>query len=174
MRGRIKDLVGESGSSMIDSIAGSTPAPHLRSFLPHRQRLPLRRAGHEDRGTPRGSRRRLCTSTTFRGKRRVQGGRLKSPHTIEIPSFRQRQDSESLTGAVPKRCPGRQGQRRLDRLCAYGDPTHQLPRWPAFNPTDGPPWCSNNQSKVGERSIREHGWPCSAHEPDVNHRGVGF
>ncbi len=88
----------------------------------------------------------------------VQGGRLKSPHTIEIPfAFDNVQISRQLTGG------GADAMQLADRVsdawiafAHTGDPnTSKLPHWPAFNPAERPTMVINNQSKVVSDPIRE-------------------
>jgi para-nitrobenzyl esterase len=88
----------------------------------------------------------------------VEGGRLKSPHTIEIPfAFDNVQISKQLTGG------GADAMALADKVsdawiafARTGDPnTSKLPHWPAFNATDRPTMVINNQSKVVNDPIRE-------------------
>jgi para-nitrobenzyl esterase len=88
----------------------------------------------------------------------VQGGRLKSPHTMEIPfAFDNVQISRQLTGG------GADAMQLADRVsdawiafARTGDPnTSKLPHWPAFNPSERPTMVINNQSKVVSDPIRE-------------------
>jgi para-nitrobenzyl esterase len=88
----------------------------------------------------------------------VQGGRLKSPHTIEIPfAFDNVQISRQLTGG------GADAMALADKVsdawlafARTGDPnTPKLPHWPAFNPAERPTMVINNQSKVVGDPIRE-------------------
>jgi para-nitrobenzyl esterase len=88
----------------------------------------------------------------------VQGGRLKSPHTIEIPfAFDNVQISRQLTGG------GADAMALADKLsdtwiafARTGDPnTPKLPHWPAFNAAERPTMVINNQSQVVGDPIRE-------------------
>jgi para-nitrobenzyl esterase len=88
----------------------------------------------------------------------VQGGRLKSPHTIEIPfAFDNVQISKQITGG------GADAMALADKVsdtwiafARTGDPnTSKWPNWPAFNATERPTMVINNQSKVVSDPIRE-------------------
>jgi para-nitrobenzyl esterase len=88
----------------------------------------------------------------------VESGRLKSPHTIEIPfAFDNIQISKQITGG------GADAMALADKVsdawiafARTGDPnTSKLPQWPAFNAKDRPTMVINNQSKVVSDPIRE-------------------
>jgi para-nitrobenzyl esterase len=88
----------------------------------------------------------------------VEGGRLKSPHTIEIPfAFDNVQISRQLTGG------GADAMALADKVsdawiafARTGDPnTPKLPHWPAFNANERPTMVINNQSQVVGDPIRE-------------------
>jgi para-nitrobenzyl esterase len=94
----------------------------------------------------------------FRWETPVQGGRLKSPHTIEIPfAFDNVKISASLTGG------GAEAMALADKMseawiafARTGDPnTPKLPRWPRFNANDRPTMVFNNESRVVNDPIRE-------------------
>jgi len=88
----------------------------------------------------------------------VEGGRLHSPHTIEIPfAFDNVQISRGLTGG------GADAMALADKVsdawiafARTGDPnTPKLPHWPGFNAAERPTMVINNQSKVVGDPIRE-------------------
>jgi para-nitrobenzyl esterase len=88
----------------------------------------------------------------------VDGGRLKSPHTIEIPfAFDNVKIASSLTGG------GAEAVALADKVsdawiafARTGDPnTPKLPRWPAFNASDRPTMVFNTESAVQHDPIRE-------------------
>lgn len=94
----------------------------------------------------------------FRWETPVDGGRLKSPHTMEIPfAFDNVKISARLTGGGPEAMT--LADRVSDTWIAFartGDPnTPKLPHWPAFNATDRPTMVINNASKVENDPIRE-------------------
>jgi para-nitrobenzyl esterase len=93
----------------------------------------------------------------FRWESPVDGGRLKSPHTIEIPFAFDNIKASRLTSSSPD------AQALADKVsdawiafARKGDPnTSKLPRWPSFNPKDRPTMVFNNESKVENDPIRE-------------------
>jgi len=94
----------------------------------------------------------------FRWETPVDGGRLKSPHTIEVPfAFDNVKISASLTGG------GAEAMALADKVSSAwiafartGDPnTPKLPHWPKFNAQDRPTMVFNNVSKVENDPIRE-------------------
>ena len=93
----------------------------------------------------------------FRWESPVDGGRLKSPHTIEIPFAFDNVKSSRLTSGSPA-APAL-ADKVSDAWIAFarkGDPnTPKLPRWQAFNPKDRPTMVFNNQSTVENDPIRE-------------------
>jgi para-nitrobenzyl esterase len=94
----------------------------------------------------------------FRWETPVQGGRLKSPHTIEIPfAFDNVKISASLTGGGPEAMA--LADRVSDAWIAFartGDPnTPKLPKWPRFNAAERPTMVFDNVSRVENDPIRE-------------------
>jgi para-nitrobenzyl esterase len=94
----------------------------------------------------------------FRWETPVDGGRLKSPHTMEIPfAFDNVKVSARITGGGPEAMA--LADKISDAWIAFartGDPnTKKLPHWPAFNPTDRPTMVFDNVSKVVNDPIRE-------------------
>lgn len=88
----------------------------------------------------------------------VDGGRLKSPHTMEIPfAFDNVKISARMTGGGPEAMA--LADKVSDAWIAFartGDPnTPKLPHWPPFNPTNRPTMVINNVSKVEKDPIRE-------------------
>ena len=87
----------------------------------------------------------------FRWETPVQGGKLKSPHTIEIPfAFDNVKIAANLTGG------GAEAMALADKVsdawiafARTGNPnTPKLTRWPAFNAQDRPTMVIDNQSRV--------------------------
>lgn len=87
----------------------------------------------------------------------IEGGRLKSPHTIEIPFAFDTVKVARLTATSPD-APAL-ADKVSDAWVAFartGDPNiSKLPRWPAFEPKNRPTMVFNNQSKVENDPIRE-------------------
>jgi para-nitrobenzyl esterase len=94
----------------------------------------------------------------FRWETPAEGGRLKSPHTIEIPfAFDNIKAATRLTGGGPEAVA--LADKVSDAWIAFartGDPnTPKLPRWTAFNATDRPTMVIDNESKLVNDPIRE-------------------
>ena len=93
----------------------------------------------------------------FRWETPIDGGRLKSPHTIEIPFAFDNIKASRLTSSSPD------AQALADRVseawiafARKGNPnTSRLPQWPAFNPKDRPTMVFNNESRVENDPLRE-------------------
>ena len=88
----------------------------------------------------------------------VQGGRLKSPHTMEIPfAFDNVQISKRMTGGGPEAMA--LADKVSDAWIAFartGDPnTPKLPHWPAYDAKDRATMVINNVSKVVNDPLRE-------------------
>ncbi len=88
----------------------------------------------------------------------VQGGRLKSPHTMEIPfAFDNVKISARLTGG------GEDAMKLADKVsdawiafARTGNPnTPKLPHWPAFDAKDRATMVFNNESKVVNDPLKE-------------------
>jgi para-nitrobenzyl esterase len=94
----------------------------------------------------------------FRWETPVQGGRLRSPHTIEIPfAFDNVQAATRLTGGGPAAMA--LADRVSDAWIAFartGDPnTPKLPRWPVFNADTRPTMVIDTESRVENDPLRE-------------------
>ena len=93
----------------------------------------------------------------FRWETPIDGGRLKSPHTIEIPFAFDNIKASRLTASSPD-APAL-ADKVSDEWIAFarkGDPnTPKLPRWPAFNAAERPTMVFNNESKLENDPIRE-------------------
>ena len=88
----------------------------------------------------------------------VQGGKLKSPHTMEIPfAFDNVKISARMTGG------GADAMALADKVsdtwiafARTGNPNNpKMPHWPAFNAKDRPTMVINNDSKVVNDPLRE-------------------
>ena len=88
----------------------------------------------------------------------VQGGRLKTPHTMEIPfAFDNVKILERMTGGGPEAMA--LADKVSDAWIAFartGDPnTPKLPHWPAYDAKDRATMIINNVSKVVNDPLRE-------------------
>jgi len=88
----------------------------------------------------------------------VQGGRLKSPHTMEIPFvFDNVQISARLTGGGPEAMA--LADKLSDTWIAFartGNPNNpKMPQWPAFTAKNRPTMVFNNVSKVVDDPLHE-------------------
>jgi para-nitrobenzyl esterase len=159
MRSRIKDILGDNAGRAIDTYRklnpGSTPSDiYFLIASDYRYGAP----------TMKIAERRAALGKSpvylyyFRWESPVEGGRLKSPHTMEIPfAFDNVKIAARLTGG------GAEAMALADKIsdawiafARTGDPnTPKLPHWPPFNPADRPTMVFNNQSKVENDPIRE-------------------
>jgi para-nitrobenzyl esterase len=94
----------------------------------------------------------------FRWETPVDGGRLKSPHTIEIPfAFDNVKAATRLTGG------GAEAMALADKVsdtwiafAKTGNPNNpKMPRWSGYNATDRPTMVFNTESRVVNDPIRE-------------------
>jgi para-nitrobenzyl esterase len=159
MRGRVKSLAGASGQTLIDTYRRLNPraTPSELFFLiasDYRYGAPIMKIAERRAALGQGP----VHLYYFTWETPVEGGRLKSPHTIEIPfAFDNVQISRNITGG------GADAMALADKLsdtwiafARTGDPnTSKLPHWPAFNATERPTMVINNQSKVVGDPIRE-------------------
>jgi para-nitrobenzyl esterase len=87
----------------------------------------------------------------------IEGGRLKSPHTIEIPFAFDTVSRARLTSSSPD-APAL-ADKVSDAWIAFarnGDPnTSKLPKWPAFDPKNRPTMVFDNQSRMENDPIRD-------------------
>ena len=94
----------------------------------------------------------------FKWETPVQGGRLKSPHTMEIPfAFDNVKISARLTGGGPEAMA--LADKLSDTWIAFartGNPnTPKLPHWPAFTSTDRATMVIDNKSEVVNDPLKE-------------------
>ena len=159
MRARVKSLAGESAEMLIETYrklnASATPSELF--FLiasDYRYGAPIMKIAERRAALGKGP----VHLYYFTWETPLQGGRLKSPHTIEIPfAFDNVQISRQITGG------GADAMALADRVsdtwiafARTGDPnTSKLPNWPAFNAIERPTMVINNQSKVVSDPIRE-------------------
>lgn len=159
MRSRLKKEVGDQADALIDVYRKGNPGatPSYIYFLiasDHRYGAPVMKIAERRAALGKGP----VHLYYFTWETPVQGGRLHSPHTMEIPfAFDNVQISRQLTGGGPE------AMALADKLsdtwitfARTGDPnTSKLPHWPAFNPTDRPTMVINNESKVVDDPLRE-------------------
>jgi para-nitrobenzyl esterase len=159
MRERIKNLAGDNGETLIETYRKLNPraTPSDLFFLissDYRYGGPVMKIAERRAALGQGP----VHLYYFTWETPVQGGRLHSPHTMEIPfAFDNVQISRNITGG------GADAMALADKLsdtwiafARTGDPnTSKLPHWPAFNPTDRPTMVINNESKVVNDPIRE-------------------
>jgi para-nitrobenzyl esterase len=159
MRKRMGDLLGGQASNMIDLYRKLNPgaSPSDIYFLiasDYRYGAPTMIAA--ERRAALGK--RSVYLYYFTWETPVFGGRLKSPHTMEIPfAFDNVKISARLTGG------GADAMALADKVsdtwiafARTGDPnTPKLPRWPAYDAKDRATMVINNVSKVVNDPLRE-------------------
>jgi para-nitrobenzyl esterase len=158
MQSRIRDLAGENAGRILDIYRRANPGatPSEIYFLiasDHRYSAPVMKIAERRAALGKGP----VYLYYFCWESPVDGGRLKSPHTIEIPFVFDNLKSSRLT-ATSAEAPAL-ADKVSDAWIAFarnGDPNiSRLPRWPAFNAKDRPTMVFNNQSKVENDPIRE-------------------
>jgi para-nitrobenzyl esterase len=148
---RIRSLIGDSATRMIDiyrkTNPGATPSDiYFLIASDHRYSAPVMKIAERRAALGKGP----VFLYYFRWESPIDGGRLKSPHTIEIPFAFDNVKASRLTSSSP------QAQALADKVsdawiafARKGDPTTpKLPRWPALNSKDWPTMVFNNESKV--------------------------
>jgi para-nitrobenzyl esterase len=159
MRKRVTDLLGEQAGRVIEVYrqANQNATPSDIYFLiasDYRYGAPTMKIAERRAALGKGP----VYLYYFRWETPVDGGRLKSPHTMEIPfAFDNVKVSSRLTGGGPEAIA------LADKISSAwiafartGDPnTPKLPRWPAFNPTDRPTMVFNNVSTVENDPLRQ-------------------
>jgi para-nitrobenzyl esterase len=158
LRQRVQALLGASSSRIIDVYRKRNPgaSPSDLYFLiasDHRYSAPVMKIAERRAALGRGP----VYLYYFRWETPIDGGRLKSPHTIEIPFVFDNIKTSRLTSTSPV------AQALADKVsdawiafARKGDPnTPKLPRWPAFNASDRPTMVFDNQSRVENDPIRD-------------------
>jgi para-nitrobenzyl esterase len=158
LRGRVRELVGDATDGIIDIYRRANPAasPSELYFLiasDHRYGAPAMKIAERRAALRKGP----VYLYYFRWETPLDGGRLKSPHTIEIPfAFNNVQASRLTAGA-----PGAQAlaDKVSDAWLAFarsGDPnTPSLPRWPSFDAAQRATMMFDNASVVQNDPLRE-------------------
>ena len=159
MRRRIKDLLGDHATTMIDLYRKLNPgaSPSDIYFLiasDYRYGAPTMIAAQRRAALGKAP----VYLYYFTWETPVQGGRLKSPHTMEIPfAFDNVKISARMTGG------GADAMALADKVsdawiafARSGDPnTPKLPHWPAYNAKDRATMVVDNVSKVVNDPLRE-------------------
>ena len=159
MRGRVKDLLGTQAPGIIDLYQKLNPgaSPSDVYFLiasDYRYGAPTMKIAERRAALGKAP----VYLYYFTWESPVQGGRLKSPHTMEIPfAFDNVKISARLTGGGPE------SMALADKVSSAwiafahtGDPnTPKLPHWPAFNAKDRATLVIDNVSKVVNDPLRE-------------------
>ena len=159
LHGRVKDLIGDQSAGLIDLYRKLNPgaSPSDIYFLiasDYRYGAPTMKVAERRAALGKGP----VYLYYFTWETPVQGGRLKSPHTMEIPfAFDNVKISERLTGGGPDAMA--LADKVSDTWIAFartGNPnTSKLPRWPAFNAQDRATMVIDNVSKVVNDPLRE-------------------
>jgi para-nitrobenzyl esterase len=159
MRGRVKDLLGDRAPAIIDLYRKLNPGapPSDLYFLiasDLRYGAPTMFAAQQRASLGKAP----VYLYYFTWETPVQGGRLKSPHTMEIPfAFDNVMISSRMTGGGPDAMA--LADKISDTWIAFartGDPnTPKLPHWPAYDAKDRATMVINNVSKVVNDPLRE-------------------
>ena len=159
MHERVMGLVGASADRVIETYRrvnpGSTPSDiYFLIASDYRYGAPVMKIAERRAALGKAS----VYLYYFRWETPVQGGRLKSPHTIEVPFvFDNVKISAALTGGGPEAM--RLAEKVSSAWIAFahtGDPnTRLLPHWPAFNAADRTTMVFNNECAVENDPIRE-------------------
>jgi para-nitrobenzyl esterase len=159
MRGRVKDLLGGQAPGIVDLYRKLNPAasPSDIYFLiasDYRYGAPTMKIAERRAALGKAP----VYLYYFTWETPVQGGRLKSPHTMEIPfAFDNVKISARMTGG------GADAMALADKVsdawiafARTGNPnTPKLPSWPAFNAKDRATMVIDNVSKVVNDPLRE-------------------
>ena len=159
MRMRIGELIGGGASQTIEAYARANPgaSPSDLYFLiasDYRYSGPVMTIADRRAALGKGP----VYLYYWRWETPVDGGRLKSPHTIEIPfAFDNIKAAMRLTGGGPEAMT--LADTVSDTWIAFartGNPNQpKLPRWTAYNSTDRPTMVFNTRSAMVNDPIRE-------------------
>ena len=159
LRARVTDLLQSHGQPMIDLYRklnpGATPSDlYFLIASDYRYGAPTMKIAERRAALGKAP----VYLYYFRWETPVEGGRLKSPHTMEIPfAFDNVQISARLTGGGPDAAA--LADKVSDAWIAFartGDPnTPKLPDWPAFTARDRATMVIDNTSRVINDPLRE-------------------
>lgn len=152
MRARVKTLIRDKAETTIEAYRQANPgaSPSDLYFLiasDYRYGAPVMKIAERRAALNKGP----VYLYYFRWETPVQGGRLKSPHTIEIPfAFDNVRISAQLTGG------GEEAMALADKVsdtwlafARTGDPNNpKIPRWSRFNARDWPTMVFNNAIRL--------------------------
>jgi len=158
MRQKIQELVGDRSARVLDVYRRINPSasPSDLYFLiasDHRYSAPVMKIAERRAALAKGP----VYLYYFRWESPLNGGRLKSPHTIEIPFAFDNVKTSPLTRESPD------APALADKVSSAwlafarsGDPnTPKLPSWPAFTAAERSTMVFDNQSKVERDPIGE-------------------
>lgn len=159
MRTRVQELLGDAAAGIIDLYRSSSPGatPSDLYFLiasDYRYGAPTMKIAERRAALGRGP----VYLYYFTWETPVQGGRLRSPHNIEIPfAFDNVQISAKLTGGGPEAMA--LADQVSDAWIAFartGNPnTGKLPNWPVFSAQQRATLVIDNKSRVVNDPLRE-------------------
>ena len=158
MRARVGALLGEKAPGVIDVYRNANPGatPSDIYFLiasDHRYNAPVMKIAERRSALGRGP----VYLYYFRWESPLDGGRLKSPHTIEIPFVFDNLDVSPLTaGSDAARALADKVSDAWIAFARSGDPnTPKLPAWPAFDAAARATMVFDDDSAVVNDPIRE-------------------
>jgi para-nitrobenzyl esterase len=159
MQMRVKALIGDNINRAIDvyrkANPGATPSDiYFLIASDYRYGAPVMKIAERRAALKKGP----VYLYYFRWETPVQGGRLKSPHTIEIPfAFDNVKISANLTGGGPEAMA--LADKVSDTWLAFartGNPNNaKIPRWPQFEAMNRPTMVFNSRIQLEYDPIRE-------------------
>jgi len=158
LRGRVRELVGAATDGIIEIYRKANPSakPSELYFLiasDHRYGAPAMKIAERRAALGKGP----VHLYYFRWETPLDGGRLKSPHTIEIPFVFDNVEASRLTaGATGAQALADKVSDAWLAFARSGDPnTPKLPQWPAFEATQRATMMFDNASVVQNDPLRE-------------------